>query len=706
MRGRRAALWIALLLAATRATAVQTRVWTGTADDLERGETEGIAVSSKGRLFLAPRLSVFGPKTLDDPPAHVWAAVADRVGNLYLGTGPDGRILRLSPSGSQAVLFAVEEPMVTALALTADGDLLAGTAPEGRIYRIPPDGKGKLWCETGERYVWSLAIGRKGEVYAGTGEQGILFRVDGTGKATPLFDSDESHIMTIHVLEDGAILAGGAGRGLLYRVEPDGKALVLHDDDLPEVRSVVPERDGSILAALVASPEPEPRPPAVRIQVAGAEPQAGGAELPPDIEGRSGQPMQGVIEGLPSYREEAGRRLRGKVVRIGRDGAVTELWRSTSEAPYCLGLDTAGRAYFGAGEPARLYRVDPEGEIALLGTLREAQVTGLATVRGALLAVTSNPAGAYRLDDDPPGTGTYVSEPYDAGAVARWGSIRWRVEGKAGRVELQTRTGNSADPDGSWSAWSEPLADPDGSPIPSPEGRFLQWRARVAGSGPEPTRVASVTVTFVPRNRPPSAREFRMEGDGASVSGNASFRWSASDPDADPLLAEVQYRRLGTKEWIAGARLDLVPKPSEKAVNDDPSWRDGKAAWDTNSVDEGVYEVRLWLTDQPANAPGEGKEASAELPLPVVVDRSPPRLEARRGKGGGVEVTVTDTLSAISRLEVVSEGRVLFSARPLDGACDGPREVFVLSAADAGEPGSKTLRAVDAAGNSAETPVP
>ncbi len=705
MRRARAVLLAACLLAALPSVAVQTRVWTGSADDLERGETEGVAVSSKGRLFLAPRLEAFGPKTMDDPPAHVWAAVADRAGNLYLGTGPDGRILKLSPSGGQTVLFTVEEPMVTALAVTADGVLLAGTAPEGRIYRIQPDGKGKPWCETGERYVWSLAIGRKEEVYAGTGEQGVVFRVDSTGKATPLFDSDEAHIMTIQVLEDGAILAGGAGRGLLYRIEPDGKALVLHDDDLPEVRAIVPERDGSILAALVASPEPEPRPPAVRIQVAGAEAQAGGAELRSDIEGRAGQPIQGVIEGLPSYREEGGRRLRGKVVRIGRDGTVTELWRSSSEAPYCLGLDGAGRAYFGAGEPARLYRVDPQGEIALLDTLREAQVTGLANARGALVAVTSNPAGAYRLDDDPPGTGTYVSEPYDAGVVARWGSIRWRVEGKAGRVELQTRTGNSADPDGSWSAWSAPLTDPDASPISSPEGRFLQWRARVAGSGPEPTRVAAVTVTFAPRNRPPSARDFRMEGDAASVSGNASFRWSASDPDADPLLAEVQYRRLGTSDWIAGARLELAPKPSETAGNDDPPWREGKAAWDTKIVDEGVYEVRVWLTDQPANPPGEGKEATAELPLPLVVDRAPPRIEARRGKAG-VEVTVTDALSAISRLEVVSEGRPLFAARPLDGVCDGRREEFVLSAADAGEPGSKTLRAVDAAGNSAETPIP
>jgi hypothetical protein len=694
-------------VAGMEARAVQTRVWVSSPDELERGETDGVAVSSKGRLFLAPRFSPLGPKTIEDPPAHVWAAIADRAGNLYLGTGPDGRILKVSPSGAERVLFSVEEPMVTALALTPEGDLLAGTAPEGRIYRIRPDGEGKLWCETGERYVWSLAVGPKGDVYAGTGERGILFRVDRTGRASPLFDSGEAHIMALVPLEDGTILAGGAGRGLLYRIEPGGTARVLHDDDLPEVRAIVREPDGAILAALVAPPEPEPRPPAVRIQLTGAEPGGEGAELPSEIEGRAGVPMQGVIEGLPSYREEGGRRLRGKILRIGSDGSITELWRSTTEAPFSLGLGRDGRPYFGTGEPARLYRVDPEGEIALLDTLREAQITGLATARGVLVAVTSNPGGAYRLEEDPPRAGTYASRPYDAGVVARWGVIRWRVEGKDGRVELQTRTGNSGDPDGSWSPWSDPVTDPDGSPISSPEGRFLQWRAKIVGSGSDLARIASVSLTFAPHNRAPAVRDLRIDGESSNVSGNVSFRWSAFDPDADPLLAEIQFRPVGSSEWVAAARLELPPKPSELASDGEPAWREGKASWNTKDVvDEGIYEIRLFLTDQPANPPGEGKEATAELSVPIVVDRSAPLIEARRVKGGAVEVTVTDALSPIARLEVVSEGRARFAARPLDGVCDGRREVFVLSSSDAGEPGSKTLRAVDAAGNAAELPLP
>ncbi len=701
-----ATLFVLLMASATQVAPVQTRTWTGTPADLERGETEGVAVTSKGRLFLAPRLSPVGSSPLKDPPAHVWATATDRSGSLYLGTGPEGRILKLSASGQQSVLFTVPEPMVTALAVTPEGDLLAGTAPEGKIYRIRPDGRGQVWCETGERYVWSLAVGREGVVYAGTGEQGILFKVDRTGKASPLFDSDESHIMAIAVVPDGSLLAGGAGRGLLYRVDAEGHALVAHDDDLPEVRALMAEADGSILAALVAPPEPEPRPPAVRIQVSGAEAQGPSSDLSAEVEGRQGLPIQGIIEGLPSQREEVGRRLRGRVIRLGRDGTVTELWRSHFEAPYSLALDGSGRPYFGAGEPARLYRIEGEGEVALLDTLREAQVTGLALTRGALVAATSNPAGAYRLEEDPPGAGLYESRAYDAGVVARWGSIRWRVEGKGGRAELYTRTGNSADPDGSWSAWSPALVDPEGTPIPNPEGRFLQWRAKLSGSGAGPMRVTAVSVSFQPHNRPPTLRDFRLDGGSGSVSGNVSVRWTASDPDGDPLLAEVRYRRDGTTEWQAGARLDLPPKASESGDDPDPSWRDGKAAWDTKVVDEGVYEVRLWVTDQPSNAAGAGKEATFELPLPVIVDRSPPVLEVRRGKGGTVEVTASDVLSSIARLEIVSEGRTLFAARPLDEVCDSRRETFTISPADAGEPGSRTLRAVDAAGNTAETPVP
>ena len=122
----------------------RTRSWTEEPDDLNLGEADGIAVTQDGLLFLAPRLA----RLTDDAQAgladQVWAIVADDRDNVYLGTGPEGRILRIDPGGGQRTHFTTTEPMVTALTFAGNGELLAATAPGGKIYRISGEGRGEL----------------------------------------------------------------------------------------------------------------------------------------------------------------------------------------------------------------------------------------------------------------------------------------------------------------------------------------------------------------------------------------------------------------------------------------------------------------------------------------------------------------------------------------------------------------------------------
>jgi hypothetical protein len=67
-----------------------------------------------------------------------------------------------------------------------------------------------------------------------------------------------------------------------------------------------------------------------------------------------------------------------------------------------VAIDADGRVVFGTGEPARVYRIGADQEIERLATLAEAQVTAIARSPGGLLLATSNPAGAYRLEDRAP----------------------------------------------------------------------------------------------------------------------------------------------------------------------------------------------------------------------------------------------------------------------------------------------------------------
>jgi len=687
-----AAVALTTSLAVLPAHAARTQIWSENASALNQGEADGIAITRSGKLFLAPRLEPFSRETVPGQALHVWSLVADRRNNIYLGTGPDGRILKFDPTGKQRSFFATREPMVTALAVAPNGDLLAGTAPGGKIYRIDPDGSGEVWIDSEHRYIWSLAVTPDGTVYASTGDRGTILKISRSGRAVPFFESDELHIVSLLPLDDGTLLAGGAGRGLVYKIDAEGNALVLYDDDLPEVTALATEPDGSVLAALVAPPGVDVKPPALRIRLPDggeigltSEAIGGGDEDP-------GTTLHGVIEGLPPADAASQVSTRGRIVRIDPAGRATVIWRSTHATPFAMATDHNGTTLFGTGEPARLYRVEPDEDTALLATLPEGQLTGLLPLGDAVLIATSNPPATYRLDDGPAESGVFISRAFDAGGPARWGSIRWTVEPESARAEVYTRTGTSRRPDSSWSAWSPALTDPSGGAVVNPDGRYLQWRVRLAGAQSVATRLSSVSVVYEPHNRPPTIHSLRVDGDSSVVKDEATFRWSASDPDKDPVEVTLEYRPRGGGDWSPLVGSD---EASDTTSND-------RRVWNTEQIGEGAYEIRAVINDHSANHPGRGARVLHQRGLTVTVDRTPPELTMVVSEGT-LDVSVVDALSAVKRLEILENERVRFSARPVDGICDSPQETFRFTLPETGDDGDRTgwsLRAVDAAGNS------
>jgi hypothetical protein len=690
--------------AALSAHGEQTRRAPSTPSDLERGESDGIAVTSRGRLFLAPRIAPWGKALPDAFPSQVFAASANGSGDVFLGTGPDGLLVKVARDGTQSIFFRVDEPLLTAVTALPTGEILVASAPGGKIYKVRPDGKGSVWCQTQERYVWALLGAGEGAVFAATGDRGRLLKIDRNGNSSVLFDADESHLVSLAPAPDGGVWAGGGGRGLLYRIDAEGHGRVAYDDDLPEAKALLPTPSGDLMVAFDAPPVSEKRPPALRLRVAGGT--SGASEAMGDLDTRQQPAIQGVIEGLPSEAAEESLPLRGKIVRVSADGAAEELWRSRTEAPFALALDERSRALFATGEPAKIWRVEAPGEIALLATLKEAQTTAFARAARGLIAATSNPASVYALGSDSGESGTFLAPPVDAESVARWGTISWHEAGAGGRVELFTRTGNSEAPDGTWSAWSAARVDASGSPVTNPDGRFLQWRAKIGGGRDAGPSVASVAATYATKNRAPSIRDLRVEPASGAIAAKATIRWSAADPDGDGVSVDAQARPAGTSAWRSAVRTDPAPsKTSDPTLGNDGSAKDGKATWDTSSWDEGVYELRAVASDQLSNPPSEGLEATAELSVSVMLDRTPPTIDAKR-RGNVIEVLVADALSGVARLEVVADGKVAFSPRPADGVCDNVRETFQIPAAQIGPGGSWSLRATDAAGNAFEAPVP
>jgi hypothetical protein len=699
VRGR---LWAALLLAAlaSPARAVETRFWeVSGSEEFLRGELTGVALTAAGEIVLAPDLDSV-PLTVGGSPAppFVWRAARDRKGNLFVGSGIRGAVYRVTAAGEVSLFFTVPELEVHALAVDSKDRLLVGSSPSGRVYRVTPDGRGEAFFEPQERYIWDLAVGRNDEVYVATGEHGMLFRVGADGEGKVLFDADEPHLTALAIDVDGSILVGSSGTAIVYRITPDGAARTLFDADGQEVAGVVVLPSGLAFAAVNTLIPPEKKPKEERARTEPEETLAG--ELP------SGPPEFSSVEDLAGRADDlsVGRpqpetlKLRSAIYRIPAAGDARKIWESAEEGVHCLLALDEEQVLFGTGVPARLRRIEPgDGGARLLARFPESQLTALAPgERGGLAALTSNQGRLYRASSEFGESGDYLSAVRDAGANARWGKVSWKAAAEAGsRVEIATRSGNSARPDATWSEWSPAATLSAGSPIGSPTGRYLQFRARLSRLGDAGTpSLSRVSLSYQEANLSPKIEDVRVapvppakpdepEPPREGTPPTLKVTWSATDPNNDALTYEVSARREPVGAAEAGPWQRLARGLRETTI-----------PWDTTALAAGRYRVRVRASDASDNdeATALTSEASSEA---LVVDRDPPRVEivSTSGQGGRLRATlrVTDAVSAVVRCEVTLDDRPSMRVHPADGLDDDAEERYEISVPDVA-PGSHQLR--------------
>ncbi|MXY17777.1 MAG: hypothetical protein F4Y57_12475, partial [Acidobacteria bacterium] len=82
--------------------------------ELLRGEAENVSIDADGRLTLGPRTEL-----LYEAPAPFLWSMARAGGALWIGSGNDGRVLRVTADGEAATLVEAREPMVHALAASS-----------------------------------------------------------------------------------------------------------------------------------------------------------------------------------------------------------------------------------------------------------------------------------------------------------------------------------------------------------------------------------------------------------------------------------------------------------------------------------------------------------------------------------------------------------------------------------------------------------
>ncbi|MDH7570838.1 MAG: hypothetical protein QHJ73_14755, partial [Armatimonadota bacterium] len=252
------------------------------------------------------------------------------------------------------------------------------------------------------------------------------------------------------------------------------------------------------------------------------------------------------------------------------------------------------------------------------------------------LALGSITGEVYQLNAGGGLRGELESAVRDAGSLARWGRITWIARAPEGsRVTLQTRSGNSEQPDETWSPWS-PLYPAPGASVASPPARYLQYRAVLIREkeGVSPL-LSEVAIVYLPRNSEPTVTLTTPKG-GEAWSKKQTIRWTGSDPDKDVLLYDLFYSADDGKSWV---KLNRVVKPKESGGNGTP----GKAL-------ESPGPARN--TQSPAAAPPPSTPAAPTSNPPATegtprTAASTPRVEtAAAGVAAAPESAASSTPSA------------------------------------------------------------
>jgi hypothetical protein len=689
-------MWLALpvLVLAVRAEAVVTATWTiETYQQFDAGDATSAFITSAGEVrpgWDTKRVGLEGDA--------VWSALRLADGTVLLGSDAGGAIYKVTGDKATKLVALDGAIAVVALAQTTDGAVWAGAMPGNKVWRIDV-GTGKATAgpvlkdvET----VWSLAAAGT-TVYAGTGPSGKLYAIRG-GTAKEVFATEDKRITALTV-SDGKVWMGTSERALVFRHDPkDGKTRAMADFAGNEVTAMAPFGTGVVVAAneLAETVVPTGK---TKAQVEAAEkPTAakGQAAKPPEVGTKPG------AEKDPPPVTDVGRKGakkgKGALFRIGDDSRLEQLHALTATYFTSVAVGPDGAVYAGAADKGRIYMVDRDDSVATAFDVDERVVSQLWFDKNLLAFTTDDGAALYRATGRA-SKARYVSDVFDAKAVSRFGRVTWNA---AGKVKLETRSGNTAKPGVGWSEWQAPAqlaklgGGAEGGKVASPPGRYLQFRAALEDDA---ARVRRVMTYYVPQNSATLVQEVTIEPatkenlptlkDLAAKprSPVLKLKWKVENPDSDETTYTLEARRDGEANWR--------PISTGKAPLTAVTWD-----WNTETYPDGWYKLRVTASDAAANSPDRALTSSFTSTM-FAIDNTRPAIENLTVTYPRASARASDALSSIAEMAFSVDDGPWQLGTTADGLFDDQTEDLRIDLPAGLARGTHTLavRVADSAGN-------
>ncbi len=611
----------------------------GLLTQLKKLEFNAVCLPTRGSIRLAPRLT----QLCSLPDAVIWSITQERTGNIILGTGNQQRLYRVDPgSGKLRLLFSDDAGEILSVT-TLDNKIYFGVTPSGTVYQLLTPLTADSFVNTGETYIHALLPTADRSLLCATGPNGKLLRLYPDRRHRQIFSTASAHITTLCWLEpEKELLLGISPNAVLYQLNLSQSptkplARVLYDAPSEEIKAIVTDRNAIYIA----------------------------------VNPGSGDNSGNEVSNQPA------------VYCLNLNGVPKWQWNCPDSVIFSLVLFN-NQLLVLTGNRGLLYLLDTLGQPAVIGRLNEPQLTAGLIHKKRFYLGTANPARLFTMLSDYPDSGFVIGPVTDCGTTAQFGRIELLARTPNGTsIKVDTRSGNSAEPDTLWSQWQEA----DGK-ILSPPARFIQWRVRLYSRIPNITpELSRIALYYQPLNRPPQITKLELStiSETDARKGNNQPRrqvtWEASDPDDDSLL---YFLYLGSEKFTDWRQLDQrLTEPRYEL--------------DTRTIPDGWYTIRLVASDA-GDRPKTTALTAEKTTAPFLIDNTPPTVSEIKLSGNQLRITVTDNLSPIIACRMALNAGEWQPLEPSDGVFDETAERFVFNL-DTRDVKMVAVWAVDAQGN-------
>lgn len=654
--------------------------------DLINGRLEGIAISADGELSLSPRIDPF----FDSGRPFIWDLVADQKGNLFLATGDRAKLYRLDATGKSTLIGQWDDAEVYALAVDTNDRLYAAISPGGKVFRFE-NNEPRLFAELPVKYIWDLIFDRQNRCYVATGDSGTIYQVEPNGQVSTFYRSSEIHIRCLAWDRQQQLLAGTHKNGYIIRFNSRKEPFVVYDSDFEEIHQIAVANDGTIYAATLSAEETKSAP----------RQEEKKSESAIQVSAKSFE----IVDAFSSSGEGQKSSASG-IIRIAADGTIKDIWNMESDQVQAILLTADQSLLVGTANNGRLYQVTLLEEKNFLYKFGDSQVAVFAQDRsGKIWLATSNLGKLYAIKPSLVRKGSYESEVIDTKTQSYWGMLKWEQRPPAtGRIQFFSRSGNTQQPNSTWTPWLALTTQSQQATIASPAARFLQWKLELASDQENASpRVRQVKISYLQQNLPPeifsinvSAVETKTKTQPAQFAeptitilpedddlegrlqkempvtglrqpqrdGYREANWQARDPNKDQLLYHLYFQPQAGTQWLL-LKSDLTRS---------------SYSWDSHQMPDGLYRLKVIASDEKSNPINIARQAE-KISDWFIIDNTAPRIEraqVTRVAGDSLQVSfqVTDDLSTIKQVQFSYDMQKWCWVLPQDLVCDSRQEFF------------------------------